>query len=213
MGFCYIFGAGEGLPDTFLKKNGDLVIAADGGFKSLERLGVKPDIALGDFDSLGFVPDCGEVIKHPLMKDDTDMLLAVKTGFERGFTQFMLYGGAGGRPDHTFANYQTLNFIAERGGIGFLCLDGFTASVISGGAIKFSKTADGEISVFSLSEKSYGVTLEGLIYPLENGSLSFEFPLGVSNGFTGKPSSVRVENGTLLVIWKGDLSTVSGYNV
>ena len=97
MGICYIFGAGEGLPETFIKKEDDLVIAADAGLCSLKKLGVKPDIAVGDFDSLGFLPVCREVIKHPVMKDDTDMLLAVKTGFERGYSRFMLFGGAGGR--------------------------------------------------------------------------------------------------------------------
>ena len=84
MGICYIFGAADGLPDKFVKAEGDIVIAADSGITHLEKFVVLPDIAVGDFDSLGFVPDCAEVIKHPVMKDDTDTMLAVKTGFERG---------------------------------------------------------------------------------------------------------------------------------
>ena len=209
MGICYIFGAGEGLPENLSKNKDDLVIAADAGLNSLKTLGIEPDIAVGDFDSLGFPPICKEVIRHPVMKNDTDMLLAVKTGFERGYSRFMLYGGAGGRPDHTFANYQTLTYIAERGGIGFLCLNGFTAAVISDGGLEFSREARGEISVFSLSEKALEVTLKGLLYPLENAELSFGFPLGVSNEFTGETAIVQVADGTLLVIWRGGASFVT----
>lgn len=209
MGICYIFGAGEGLPNTFSKKEDDLVIAADAGLNSLKKLSIEPDIAVGDFDSLGFLPVCKEVIRHPVMKDDTDMLLAIKTGFERGYSRFMLYGGAGGRPDHTFANYQTLTYIAERGGIGFLCLNGFTATVTANGGLEFSSGVGGEISVFSLSEKASGVALKGLLYPLENAELSFGFPLGVSNEFTGEVACITVADGTILAIWRGEASAVT----
>lgn len=203
MGICYIFGAGKGLPECFNRKNEDLVIAADGGIKALERFGVKPDIAVGDFDSLGFVPDCDEIIKHPVMKNDTDMMLAVKTGFERGYTEFMLYGGAGGRPDHTFANIQTLTYIAKQGGKGFLDLCGFTASVIIDGELRFLDNAKGDVSVFALSERAEKVTIKGLLYPLLNATLESGFPLGVSNSFTGNSASVKIGKGTALVIWRG----------
>lgn len=203
MGTCYIFGAGKGLPKSFITQKEDIVIAADAGIKSLERLAVKPDIAVGDFDSLGCMPVCDEIIKHPVMKNDTDMMLAVKTGFERGYTRFMLYGGAGGRPDHTFANIQTLTYIAKRGGTGLLDLCGFTAAVIINGGLEFSKSAKGTVSVFALSETAENVSLSGLLYPLKNASLQSGFPLGVSNEFTGKPSSVKIGKGTALVIWQG----------
>lgn len=208
MGICYIFGAGEGKPESFSPQKDDLVIAADAGIKSLEKLSVNPDIAVGDFDSLGCIPVCGEIIKHPVMKNDTDMMLAVKTGFERGYTIFMLYGGAGGRPDHTFANIQTLTYIAKRGGIGFLDLCGFTAAVIIDGELSFLKSAKGTVSVFALSEAAENVTLSGLLYPLNNSSLQNGFPLGVSNEFIGEPSSVKIGEGTALVIWQGGLEII-----
>ena len=204
MGICYIFGAGKGLPISFDRNKDDLVIAADAGIKSLETLGLKPDIAVGDFDSLGFVPVCGEIIKHPVMKNDTDMMLAVKTGFERGFKSFMLYGGAGGRPDHTFANVQTLAYIARRDGIGFLDLCGFTAAVVINGELRFSERASGTVSVFALSETAENVNLSGLLYPLCNASLENSFPLGVSNEFTGNTASVKIGSGTALIIWQGN---------
>ncbi len=199
---CYIFGAADGLPDRFKKNEEDLVIAADSGINHLEKFGALPDIAVGDFDSLGFVPDCGEVIRHPVMKDDTDTMLAVKTGFERGYDRFIIYGGVGGRPDHTFANYQTLCYISRRGGRGYLCFNGYTACCITDGEMNFP-AREGTLSVFAMSGKAEGVTLRGVLYPLESTVLSYDFPLGVSNEFTGKPATVSVKKGTLLVIWQG----------
>lgn len=203
MGICYIFGAGEGKPESFSPQKDDLVIAADAGIKSLEKLSVKPDIAVGDFDSLGCIPVCGEIIKHPVMKNDTDMMLAVKTGFERGYTSFVLYGGAGGRPDHTFANVQTLTYIAKQGGIGFLDLCGFTATVIINGSLEFSNRATGTVSVFALSETAEDVSIKGLQYLLNNAEIESGFPLGVSNEFIGEPASIKIGKGTVLVIWQG----------
>ncbi len=204
MKICYIFAAAEGLPEDFKKKDGDLVIAADAGIRHLAHLGAEPDIALGDFDSLGFEPRCREVIRHPVMKNDTDTVLAVKTGFSRGYSEFVIYGGTGGRPDHTFANYQTLSYIALRGGRGFLCFNGFTASAIRNSSVFFSEKAAGTLSVFALSERISGVYLKNVLYPLENAELSYDFPLGVSNEFVGRRAEVRVENGTALLIWQGN---------
>ena len=136
------------------------------------------------------------------MKDDTDTMLAIKTGFERGYDRFIIYGGVGGRPDHTFANYQTLCYISRRGGRGYLCFNGYTACCITDGEMNFP-AREGTLSVFAMSGKAEGVTLRGVLYPLENTELACDFPLGVSNEFTGKPATVSVKNGTLLVIWQG----------
>lgn len=209
MKICYIFGAGDGFPKEFKRQPDDLVIAADGGIIHLNKLGCEPDIALGDFDSLGFIPECREVIKHPVMKNDTDMMLAVKIGFKRGCKRFMLYGGAGGRPDHTFANIQTLTYIAERGGAGFLDLSGFTATVIKNGGLRFSKRARGTVSVFAVSERVEKVSLKGLLYPIESAIISYDFPLGVSNEFTDEEAEIKISGGTALVIWQGNAQCVT----
>ena len=206
MNTCYIFGAADGLPERFDREDSDLVIAADAGIRFLEKLNILPDIAVGDFDSLGFIPDCKEVIQHPVMKDDTDTMLAVKTGFERGFKRFVIYGGAGGRPDHTYANYQTLCYISTRGGKGFLCFNGYTATAVRDGSVSFANGASGNISVFSASGKISGVTLKGLLYELQNSVLDFDFPLGVSNEFIGENAEITVLNGTAIVIWSGGIN-------
>ena len=207
MRICYIFGAAEGKPKKFNKKSDDLIIAADAGYIMTEKLGITPDIILGDFDSLGFVPDAKDIIKHPVKKDDTDMLLAVKTGLGRGFKRFVIYGGVGGRLDHTLANLQTLSFIVSNGGVGFLCGDDFTAMALSSGSVKFSDEAKGSISVFSATTDCE-VTERNLLYGLENAKITFDFPLGVSNEFIGEEAEIKVHNGIAYIIWQGPLNWI-----
>ena len=68
----------------------DLVIAADGGLAHLQKLNAEPQVILGDFDSLGFVPADARVF--PVEKDDTDAMLSVRLGLDRGYQDFLLYG-------------------------------------------------------------------------------------------------------------------------
>lgn len=203
MNKCYIFGAGEGLPQFLDSDDSDLVIAADKGYEALQKLNIEPDIIIGDFDSLDYTPTGENVIALPIKKDDTDTLFAVKTGFERGYRHFYLYGGTGGRLDHTLANLQTLCFIAEKGGIGLLCGKDFTATAIKNFSIRFTPQASGYVSVFSATTKCENVNIKGLLYETENAQLSNSFPLGVSNEFIGKEAEISVGNGTLFIIWQG----------
>lgn len=197
---CYIFGAAEGLPHNFTKKDNDLVIAADKGYMHIQKLGIDPDVILGDFDSLGYIPKGKEIITHPERKDYTDTLLAIKLGLEKGFKFFKLYGCAGKRFDHTLANIQSLSFIANNGGLGYMYGNDFTAIVIKDSSISFKKNKKGCISVFSLSDKSEEVSISGLSYELSNAELTSSFPIGVSNEFVGKDSTITVKNGLLLII-------------
>ena len=69
------------------------------------------------------------------------------------------------------------------------------------GELRFPAGVKGTVSVFCMGADAKGVTLEGLYYPLEKGTLTAGFPLGVSNHFTGRPACVRVAEGSLLVLW------------
>ena len=198
---CVIFCAAEcdGLarpigPESF-------VIAADGGLRHTEKLGIAPDAVLGDFDSLGFCPEGANVF--PVEKDDTDAMLAVRLGLERGCGEFLLYGSLDGpRLDHTVANFQTLQFLADHGAAGYLIGNTTMVTVVKNGKITFSAGLSGTISVFCMGPDAVGVTEKGLFYGLENGTLSSGFPLGVSNHFTGEAAEISVKNGSLLVLWE-----------
>ena len=178
----------------------DYIIAADGGYSHVRSLGLTPDCILGDFDSLGFVPDSARVF--PVEKDDTDAMLAVRRGLDLGYNRFLLYGSLDGpRLDHTVANFQTLQFLADRGAQGYLIGRDHIVTVVKEGFLSFPESATGILSVFCMGADARGVTLEGLQYSLENGTLSAGFPLGVSNHFTGAPARIRVEQGSLVVIY------------
>jgi len=102
MGCCVIFCAAEFDALARPLEKDDYIIAADGGWLACRKTGITPDLLLGDFDSLRTRPDFPNILRVPVEKDDTDTMLAVKTGLERGETEFHIYGGMGGRrTDHT----------------------------------------------------------------------------------------------------------------
>ena len=200
MGTCIVFCAAgfDALVEPVASD--DFIIAADGGFVHTQKLGITPDIILGDFDSLGYTPDRANVF--PVEKDDTDAMLAVRRGLQLGYRKFVLYGSLDGpRLDHTVANFQTLQFLADRDAAGYLVGSGQLVTVVKNGSLIFPAGMEGTISVFCMGKDAEGVTLEGLYYPLENGTLTAGFPLGVSNHFTGAEAAITVRNSSLLVVW------------
>ena len=177
-----------------------LVIAADGGLRHTQGLGIEPDVILGDFDSLGYVPENSRVF--PVEKDDTDAMLAARLGLEKGAKEFVFYGGLDGpRLDHTVANFQTLQFLADRGAKAYLVGKEQIVTVLKDGTIHFPADFSGILSAFCMGKDAIGVSIRGLHYELENGVLSAGFPLGVSNHFVGKTAEISIENGSLLLIW------------
>ena len=203
-GICYIVGAMSLTPDLRpYPTQGDYVIAADLGFDSLMAYGVNPDLAVGDFDSLGHRPNHPNVIQLPVEKDDTDMVYAVRKGLELGYRRFILLGGVGGRLEHTLGNLQVLDWLAHRGGQGFLAGEKTVATCIRNGmTVTFPSSMEGYLSVFCNSGTAEGVTLTGLKYPLDRYDLTGDFPIGVSNQFLGVEASVSAEKGSLILIWK-----------
>ena len=178
----------------------DFVIAADGGLCHTQTLGIQPDVILGDFDSLGYVPQDSKVF--PVEKDDTDLMLAVRLGLERQCREFWLYGAMDGpRLDHTIANLQALSYLTEHNAWGYLIGRDYIATCLRNGKLWFPQTAQGILSVFCQGADAAGVSLTGLKYPLDDAALTAHFPLGVSNHFIGREAAVAVRKGTLLCLW------------
>lgn len=202
-----IVGAGEFAADLLEIRDGDFVIAADGGYEYLKKLGRGADLVLGDFDSLGYVPGAGERVEvFPPEKDDTDLMLSVKKAMEWGADTILIHGALGLREDHSYAAVQVLNYIAQRGKVGFLVGDRFSMCVIcggeqQGGELQFGEDDRGLVSVFA-QKKSSGVWERGLKYELRDAELEIDCPVGVSNELTGKAASVGVKEGQLLVMWQ-----------
>ena len=178
-----------------------LIIAADSGYSVLKRLGIKPDILLGDFDSLtDDIPDNCEIITAPSEKDDTDTMLAVKTALSRGYQDITLVASIGGRLDHTIANIQALAYIADNRSTGRMLGESDTVHFCTAGEYTFPKPDNMYFSVFSYSESST-ISLTGTKYPLDNYCLTNKFPLGVSNEILETDGKLTVNSGQVLVIF------------
>lgn len=197
---CYIVGAGDNSGTNFNKGTNEYVIAADGGVKVLEELNIIPDIILGDFDSLGYVPKGDNVLLYKVEKDDTDMMLAVEKAVESGYNNIEIFGGTGGRIDHTIANFQTMLW-ASRKGCKIKMLDAqYEYYVITDEELILGKKDTEDLSVFALGSEAKGVTIQGAKYVTNNIELTPDNPMAVSNSFIGNDVSISVKKGSLLII-------------
>lgn len=199
---CALVGAAEFNADHFQEMDAqgafDYVIAVDGGLKHLESIGRSADMALGDFDSLGYVPEGMRVARFSAKKSKSDMELGLERARNMRYEDLFVYGALGGRLDHTFANLQLFAKYSERG--AFVNAIGVTEAVtfVSGpDTFEMPAQESGTISVFSMTDESRGVFERGLAYELDDAVLSNRTSLGLSNEFIGEPVLIGVEQGTI----------------
>ncbi len=204
---CHIIGAGDFNGELTVDDiyDEDLVISADGGLKHAEKAGIISNYIIGDFDSLGYIPKengcCSKIITFEVKKDDTDMMLAIKQALKDGYKNIKIFGGLGGRIDHTLANIQGLCYICDNYGIGQLIGENVCIVAIKDSSVSFSDDFSGDISVFAVCGDAKNVCISGLNYEAEDITLSEKFPLGVSNHFCGKEVTVSVQSGMLLIVF------------
>lgn len=197
---CVIIAGGD-VREEIAVPEGALLLCADCGYRHALRQGLVPDVLMGDFDSFTEpLPATCRVLRHPAEKDETDTMLAVYYGRDCGYREFHIYGALGGtRFDHTMANIQMLHHMAEQGLCGILHDGNTTISVQLPGTVAYP-AFEGYLSIFALTETCGGVTLRGVKYPLENGTLHSSYPLGVSNEITAGQAEITLQSGVLLVI-------------
>ncbi len=197
---AYITGAGAFTARGFAPGPLDAVVAADGGYESLRRHGIRPSLVLGDMDSIIGLPRGIASLRFPRSKDLTDMALALRLLQARGYRQFKLYGALGGRLDHSLANVHLLAGFGRAGMRGIIIAPDVTVLHVSDDILTLPPLPKGApISVFAWGSLAKGVTLSGLRYPLCEAALDPFIPLGVSNEAAGGPVKVQVREGTLIV--------------
>lgn len=201
---CFIFAAGTYYGLRQVPQPEDLILAADAGYRICVQEGLTPSLLLGDFDSMPEPEHAGPVLRVPVEKDDTDTMLAIKTGLEKGCDTFYIYGGTGGkRLDHTLANLQSLLYLRRHGARGWLYGDEFVWTAMENESITIEKTVEwGLVSAFCLGDRAEGVDEIGLQYPLENAVLTPDFPVGVSNHMQDPAATITVRRGTVIVGWQ-----------
>lgn len=177
----------------------DFIIAADSGYITLKDANVKIDITIGDFDSLGYIPDDKKVIKLKVEKDDTDTMSAVRYALDNGAKEIALLGGIGGRLDHTIANLQTLCFIVNNGATGKLIDENNEITAFLPGKYEFERKHGYSLSTFSMTDEVTGLCENGVKYELDNAVLTNKFPLGVSNEIVEDSAVISFDSGILFV--------------
>jgi thiamine pyrophosphokinase len=180
----------------------DSVFAIDGGFASLESIGRKPDVALGDFDSLGYVPHCKRVVRFPVKKDKSDLELGLDRALTHGATEVFVYGALGRRLDHTLANLQLFARFAEQGMAVTAIGEQSAVRALAGpDAFELPRYQAGTVSVFAATDQATGVIERGMAYAFNDEALTNRTSRGLSNELTGEPAAVAVETGTLYVFY------------
>lgn len=184
---------------------GDYVICADGGYRHCGRLGVSPDLLVGDFDSIGEALPAGiPAVTHPAEKDYTDCALAAEEAVRLGSAALLFAGMTGGpRMDHTLANWQTLAGLSRRG-IRVSMFDGVTETLVhtapvQGKEVVLPYRKGCYFSLFSLSGVCRRVTIRGGRYPLAGYDLRFDEARAVSNEFLAGDVAVAFEAGTMIL--------------
>ena len=197
---CIIVSGGEFGPAPE-PQPGDFIIACDRGYAYCGRLGLTPDLFVGDFDSYsGAVAPGIAVERLRPEKDDTDTGHAIEYALAHGFRTLVLVCALGGRLDHTLANLQNAANAAILGA-SVTILDASTEVLfLTGGTLRLANRPGWGLSVFSLSDACTGVCLRGVKYELENSVMVNRFPLGVSNEFQAPEAEISLEQGVLMII-------------
>lgn len=214
-GICYLIGAGEHYDNIIPRPDSDdYIIAVDGGYDYCLSHNIVPDIIMGDFDSSeNEMGDIHIPVKSfPPEKDYTDMALAAKEAIITGCDTILIYGGTGGRPDHTLANIQLLSNLSDKGIHAYMYDKEYIYTAITNGRLLInnnipskhngfiSSGGNAYISVFSLSDISEHVTIKGLKYEVTDITLTRQHALGTSNEFMNQPCSIEVGKGSLLIL-------------
>lgn len=212
MGKCMIIAPlyrGE-MREWLEKKEGDLLICADGGYDAAVKHGLVPDLVIGDFDSMPYdhVRGC-ESIRLPVHKDDTDMVVCLEEGRRRGYTSFRIAGCLGGRLDHTISNLQCLYDCALRGEEAWMCDGQNMVTVLLPGRYTFPRREGCKFSLLSYTPQVKGVKLWGTVWELTDAELSNRYPLGVSNEIAGERAELSFEEGALIVLYSKDAPFVT----
>lgn len=185
---------------------GDLLMAADGGWAAALRHGLSPAVLVGDFDSMPEPEAPGvEILRLPVRKDDTDTVACLKEGRRRGYGTFLLVGCMGGRFDHTLSNLQCLADCALRGESAWMCDAHNRVTVLAPGSHRLPPMSGRKLSLLAFTPEVRGVTLTGVSYPLADATLTSRFPLGCSNEITSDEAALSFTEGLLVVTYSEDL--------
>ncbi len=189
-----------------LIRKDDIIFCVNGGTGHALDLGLKPDLVIGDLDSLR-APDRetveqikAQLIRHPSEKDKSDLELALDHAAGLQPSEILIIGALGGaRFEHAFINVMLLH-IPLRKGISARIIEESQEILMAEKEALLSGVEGDYLSLFALTDKVCGIVTEGLKYPLNNESLHFASTRGLSNELTASQAKVSFRSGLLLIV-------------
>ena len=184
-------------------------IAADGGYLNASKIGLTPNIIIGDFDSSKSpCTSNAEIISLPKEKDLTDTEAALELAIEREFDEVVIIGGLGRRFDHTLANlgilakyYKRLSHLAFMDGYNYVYM-------LAPGLHKLSKNILGTeykyLGVNSYSDCCENLFIKGCKYPLDSFTLPKATSLGASNEVISDNAEISFSKGEIIITHSND---------
>lgn len=196
----FLGGTPVKIPDAAIAdiSGSTLVIAADSGWENAVMNGVKPDMLVGDMDSIIEIPEAGEVVRVPCEKDDTDAQLAIDIAVSRGAERIIMVGQLSGRADHTLSEIFMLESLRNRGVNGEIIDDRNRVSIIKDGETIIPRRGYKYFGILSLGRTV--VSEISCRYPLDKYVLTRDNPFAVSNEIVGDAAVITAEGDALLVI-------------
>ena len=194
----------------------DLVVAADGGAAVMRRLGIRPDVVVGDLDSLSLA-DAGALgaqgvplKRHPLRKDETDAELAVAEALKRGVAEVTLTGALGGAFDHALGAVALLRRLARNGVAARIAEPGLTAVVARAPALYRARAPRGTRFSLAPLTATTVVSLRGFEYELQRGRLLADAARGLGNSLLRSGAVVELHEGAAaLLLFHGGPAALS----
>jgi len=189
-----------------------LIICCDGGARHIQYSGIKPDVIIGDMDSIdpaslaSYSTSGIKIIKHSASKDFTDTELALDYALGLKPEAIFIWGALGGRIDHALANVFLL-CKGQENGIRTCLIDEYGETFVLDKEVTFINQTGKTVSLIALSPEVTGINLTGFLYPLQDGTLAVGESRGISNIITDVSASISVRQGRLLVIkyWQKDI--------
>ena len=204
---AFIYAGGSILADNITEhpKGDDLCIAADAGYRNAQALGERINILIGDFDSLGAIPEGDmEVLQVPAEKDLTDTQIAVETALARGADEIILIGGLGSRMDHSLSTLAILEDLRERHVHAHINNGYNRVHYLNASSTLILRSGFRYLSVLAIDEKIKGLSIDGCKYPLKRATLNRRLQYAISNEFTGNCAMISLRRGRIFVIESRD---------
>lgn len=196
----------------YLKTNPyDYLICVDKAMEFCDRCNIRPDIILGDFDSVNaLVLSKFEKTDIPIryfnpQKDLTDMQIAIEHAIEASSDEITVFGATGTRIDHMLGSIHTLVIPLKRNILCEIIDENNKIELIDKyKELKKSEQYGKYVSLIPLTEKVTNVTLKGFKYPLDDYDMTYGNSLGVSNEIQEETACIKLEKGILILIQSKD---------